>query len=37
MLSVFVSRGTLLERIALEAGAPLPETAIWIDLISPTA
>jgi magnesium transporter len=37
MLSIFVSRGTLLERIALETGAPLPETAVWIDLISPTA
>jgi magnesium transporter len=36
MLSVFVPRGTVLERIAIEPGSPPPEAAVWIDLISPT-
>ena len=36
MLSVYVPRGTSLERISNEAGEPLPDAAIWIDLIMPT-
>ncbi|MGE0060944.1 MAG: magnesium transporter CorA family protein [Xanthobacteraceae bacterium] len=36
MLSVYVPNGTSLERVAVEPGAPLPDSAIWVDLISPT-
>ncbi len=36
MLSVYVPRAASLERTTLETGAPLPEAAVWIDLISPT-
>jgi magnesium transporter len=36
MLSVYVPTGSALERIPLEAGAPLPEEAVWIDLVTPT-
>ncbi|MEP7030709.1 MAG: magnesium transporter CorA family protein [Pseudolabrys sp.] len=36
MLSVYVPRGTSLERIPVEAGHPPPEAAVWIDLVSPT-
>ena len=36
MLSVFVPRGTSLERVALEPGAPPPDEAVWIDLVKPT-
>lgn len=36
MLSVYVPTGSTLERIPLEAGAPLPEEAVWIDLVMPT-
>jgi magnesium transporter len=36
MLSVFVSRGTSLERIAVEPGATPPDDAVWIDLVKPT-
>jgi len=36
MLSVFVPRGTSLERIALDPGVAPPEAAVWIDLVSPT-
>jgi magnesium transporter len=36
MLSVYVSRGTSLERISVEPGAAPPEAAVWIDLVSPT-
>ena len=36
MLSVFVSRGTTLERVTLEEGAAPPEEAVWIDLVRPT-
>lgn len=35
MLSVYVPRGTILERVVIEAGAALPEAAVWIDLVSP--
>jgi len=36
MLSVFVPRGTCLERAPLDPAQPLPEGAVWVDLISPT-
>jgi len=36
MLLVFVPRGTMLERIAVEPNSPPPETAVWIDMVSPT-
>jgi magnesium transporter len=36
MLSVYVARGTSLERITVEPGQPAPEAAVWIDLVSPT-
>ncbi len=36
MLSVYVPRGTMLERIAVEAGTEPPDTAVWIDLVTPT-
>jgi magnesium transporter len=36
MLSVYIPRGSSLERTSVEAGAPPPDAAVWIDLISPT-
>jgi magnesium transporter len=36
MISVFVQHGTSLERQAIEGEAPLPESAVWIDLVTPT-
>ena len=36
MLSVYVPRGTSLERIAIEPGQQAPAAAVWIDLVSPT-
>jgi Mg2+ and Co2+ transporter CorA len=36
MLSVYVPHGTILERVVIEAGAVLPEAAVWVDLITPT-
>ena len=36
MLSVYVPRGTMLERVVVEAGAEAPGAAVWIDLVSPT-
>jgi magnesium transporter len=36
MLSVYVPRGTTLERTPVEAGSAPSEAAVWIDLISPT-
>jgi len=36
MLSVYVPRGTVLERIPVETGVEPPEAAVWIDLITPT-
>ncbi len=37
MLSVYVPHGTRLERAAVEAEEPLPEAAVWIDVVRPTA
>src|SRR3954471_19617065 len=36
MLSVFVPNGNSLERRVIEGDAPLPENAVWIDLVGPT-
>ncbi len=36
MLSVYTPRGTSLERSAVEVGEAPPDTAVWIDLVSPT-
>src|SRR3979490_439256 len=36
MLSVYVPRGTSLERQVVEGDAPLPEAAVWIDMVSPS-
>jgi magnesium transporter len=36
MLSVYVPRGTTLERIPVEPGVALPATAVWVDLVRPT-
>ena len=36
MLSVYVPRGKSLERVVLESGASIPDTAVWIDLFSPS-
>ena len=37
MLSVHVPRGTALERIPVTAEVDVPESAIWFDLVTPTA
>jgi magnesium transporter len=36
MLSVYIPRGTSLEKVPVEDGAPFPEGAIWIDMVAPT-
>ncbi len=36
MLMAYVPRGTSLEQIPIEAGAALPDNAIWFDLLNPT-
>src|SRR5438067_11222812 len=36
MLSVYVPRGTTLERQAVENGGTVPDNAAWIDLLAPT-
>jgi magnesium transporter len=36
MLSVYVPRGTTLERVTIEPGHAAPPAAVWIDLVSPT-
>ena len=37
MLSVYVPRGSALERVPLEPGIAPPDSAVWIDLVTPTA
>jgi magnesium transporter len=37
MLLVYVPRGTSLERVAIESGEALPDAAVWIDVVRPTA
>jgi magnesium transporter len=36
MLSTYVLQGTSLDRVEMAAGAPVPDSAIWFDLLSPT-
>ena len=36
MLSVYVLRGTSLERLSVDEGAHVPDDAIWIDAFNPT-
>jgi magnesium transporter len=36
MLSVYVPHGTTLERIEVAPGDPVPDSAIWFDLVTPT-
>ena len=36
MIFAFVPRDGTLERLTVEPGAPLPEHAVWIDLVAPT-
>jgi magnesium transporter len=36
MLSVYVARGTALERIPVASDADVPESAVWFDLVTPT-
>jgi magnesium transporter len=37
MLVAFVSRGTVLDRIEVREGEKVPEGAVWLDLLTPTA
>src|SRR3979490_615188 len=36
MLSVYIPRGTSLERATVESGDAPPDGTVWIDLVSPT-
>jgi magnesium transporter len=36
MLSVYVPRGTTLERVPVTAETDIPDSAVWFDLVSPT-
>ena len=36
MLSVYVPHGSTLARASVEPGAPPPDAAVWVDLVSPT-
>ncbi|MDB5602113.1 MAG: corA 2 [Xanthobacteraceae bacterium] len=36
MLSVYVPRGTVLERVSVAQDGQIPETTVWIDMITPT-
>lgn len=36
MLSVYVPRGTTLERMPVDPAAQIPDGAIWLDLVTPT-
>jgi magnesium transporter len=36
MLSVYVPRSTTLVRIAVETGSPVPENAVWVDMVTPS-
>ena len=36
MLSVYVPRGTALDRVQLSHGTPVPDSAVWFDLVTPT-
>jgi magnesium transporter len=36
MLSVYVPRGAILERVSVAEGGQIPEATVWIDMITPT-
>src|SRR4029078_10374273 len=36
MLSVYMPKGTTLERVNVESGATIPENAVWIDMVTPS-
>jgi magnesium transporter len=36
MLSVYIPRGTVLERETVDEAGPIPEGAVWFDLVTPT-
>src|SRR6187401_1009807 len=36
MLSAYLPRGTSLERQVIEEAGPVPEGAVWFDLVTPT-
>src|SRR5215468_3040349 len=36
MLSVYIPRGTCLERVQLSHGTPVPDNSVWFDLVTPT-
>jgi magnesium transporter len=36
MLSVYIPRGTVLERKNVDEAGPIPEGAVWFDLVTPT-
>jgi magnesium transporter len=36
MLSVYIPRGTMLERVPVNDGAEIPEGAVWVDRVAPT-
>ena len=36
MLSVYVPKGTTLERVNVEFGATIPENAVWLDMVTPS-
>jgi len=36
MLSAYLPRGTSLERRVIEEAGPVPESAVWFDLVTPT-
>src|SRR6476469_7609310 len=36
MLSVYVPKGTTLERVNVESGATIPENEVWIDMVTPS-
>ena len=37
MLSVYVPRGSTLERQVIDGGVPIPDGAVWFDLVNPAA
>jgi len=37
MLSAYVPRGSMLERVPVNPAEPIPDDAVWIDLLTPTA
>lgn len=36
MLSVYVPRGAVLERVSVAEDGQIPETSVWIDMVTPT-